>query len=59
MFEGVAELLSEAGVEDVNVLCAALLHDTVEDTNTTLKEIEQEFGIEIATIVSEVCFKLI
>ena len=30
---------------------AALLHDTVEDTDTTLREIEQHFGKEIASAV--------
>lgn len=33
---------------------AALLHDTVEDTDTTLDEIQKEFGSEIASIVAEV-----
>ena len=33
---------------------AAILHDTVEDTNTTLDEIESRFGPEIRHIVSEV-----
>jgi len=31
----------------------ALLHDVVEDTNVTIKEINQVFGSEVATIVSE------
>ena len=33
---GVAMVLSECGVTDVDVLSAAILHDTVEDTDTTL-----------------------
>lgn len=33
---------------------AAILHDTVEDTNTSLDEIESRFGPEIRHIVSEV-----
>lgn len=32
----------------------AILHDTVEDTNTTLDEIESKFGPEVRHIVSEV-----
>lgn len=32
----------------------AILHDTVEDTNTTLDEIESKFGPEVRQIVSEV-----
>ena len=33
---------------------AAVLHDTVEDTNTTLEEIEQLFGQEVRSLVDEV-----
>ena len=33
---------------------AALLHDTVEDTDTTLEEIQEQFGSKIASIVAEV-----
>uniref|UniRef100_A0A4X2KI37 Guanosine-3',5'-bis(diphosphate) 3'-pyrophosphohydrolase MESH1 n=1 Tax=Vombatus ursinus TaxID=29139 RepID=A0A4X2KI37_VOMUR len=33
---------------------AALLHDTVEDTNTTLEEVEEHFGAEVRGIVDEV-----
>ena len=46
-------LVNEAGVTDVEVLCAALLHDTIEDTKTTPEELEREFGHEIASIVLE------
>ncbi|XP_053573678.1 guanosine-3',5'-bis(diphosphate) 3'-pyrophosphohydrolase MESH1 [Bombina bombina] len=52
---GVARILShEAGVTDVAVLQAALLHDTVEDTNTSFTEIEEKFGKEVQGIVEEV-----
>src|ERR1041384_5203961 len=34
-------------------LCAALLHDTIEDTETTPGELEREFGRDIADIVAE------
>jgi guanosine-3',5'-bis(diphosphate) 3'-pyrophosphohydrolase len=47
-------LIHEAGVLDVNVIAAAILHDTVEDTETTLAELVREFGAEIAGIVGEV-----
>jgi guanosine-3',5'-bis(diphosphate) 3'-pyrophosphohydrolase len=47
-------LSSEGGIEDVTVLVAALLHDTVEDTKTTTEELEQEFGAEVAAVVAEV-----
>lgn len=47
-------LAAEGGVDDVQTLCAALLHDTIEDTETTADELEQAFGAEIRTIVLEV-----
>ena len=46
-------LANEVGIIDPVVICAALLHDTIEDTKTTAKEIEQQFGHEIAAIVLE------
>ncbi len=39
---------------DTATLCAALLHDTVEDTSTTLVEIRDNFGAEIAELVDGV-----
>lgn len=51
----VAEVLSiEAGVDDEVTLIAALLHDTVEDTETTIEEILELFGPEVARVVAEV-----
>src|SRR5262245_26301944 len=47
-------LVNEGGVDDVEVLCAALLHDTVEDTATTPEELAEAFGPRIAGIVAEV-----
>ena len=47
-------LVNEGGVTDVEVLCAALLHDTVEDTDTTPAELTAAFGSRIARIVAEV-----
>ncbi|MFD2113682.1 HD domain-containing protein [Thiorhodococcus fuscus] len=52
---GLMRLLSaEAGVQDPVVLCAALLHDTVEDTLTTPEELDACFGVEIRSVVMEV-----
>ncbi|XP_051652732.1 guanosine-3',5'-bis(diphosphate) 3'-pyrophosphohydrolase MESH1 [Manacus candei] len=52
---GVARILAhEAGVTDIVVLQAALLHDTVEDTDTTLSEIEERFGVDVRRVVEEV-----
>ena len=51
----VAELLiNEADISDSNVLVAAILHDTVEDTETTEQELASIFGAHIAAIVAEV-----
>jgi guanosine-3',5'-bis(diphosphate) 3'-pyrophosphohydrolase len=47
-------LLASAGVTDTATICAALLHDTIEDTDTTADELAREFTEEIATIVLEV-----
>ena len=47
-------LVNEGGVTDIEVLCAALLHDTVEDTATTPAELADAFGERIAGIVAEV-----
>lgn len=44
----------EADVRDLEVLCAALLHDTVEDTETTREELVERFGETIASLVMEV-----
>lgn len=52
---GLANLLAnEAGIEDERVLMAAILHDTLEDTETSEQELLREFGKEIADIVMEV-----
>ena len=47
-------LCNEAHITDIEVICGALLHDTVEDTETTLEELEREFGVTIRSIVDEV-----
>jgi guanosine-3',5'-bis(diphosphate) 3'-pyrophosphohydrolase len=51
---GVVRLLSDAGIEDPNILAAAYLHDAVEDTNTTEQELLERFGFEITSMVMEV-----
>ena len=47
-------LCNEGHITDTDVICAALLHDTLEDTDTTPGELEQEFGVAIRDIVMEV-----
>ncbi|WVN85077.1 uncharacterized protein L203_100219 [Cryptococcus depauperatus CBS 7841] len=49
----VANYLSSTGITDVRILQAAILHDTVEDTHTTIEEIAQQFGTDVARIVEE------
>ena len=45
---------TEGGVTDDDVLCAALLHDTTEDTKTTADELREIFGDAVTDIVLEV-----
>jgi guanosine-3',5'-bis(diphosphate) 3'-pyrophosphohydrolase len=47
-------LANEAGVEDERVLIAAVLHDTIEDTETTEQELLRLFGKDVADLVMEV-----
>ena len=47
-------LAREGGIQDEVVLAAALLHDTLEDTQTTPDELRGAFGDRIADIVEEV-----
>jgi guanosine-3',5'-bis(diphosphate) 3'-pyrophosphohydrolase len=50
-----AEVLwAEGRVRDPAVIAAALLHDTIEDTETRLDELAGAFGAEVAAIVEEV-----
>jgi guanosine-3',5'-bis(diphosphate) 3'-pyrophosphohydrolase len=49
----VTTILAELGM-NTDTLCAALLHDTVEDTSYTLAELRKEFGDEVATLVDGV-----
>ncbi|MCF8381552.1 MAG: HD domain-containing protein [Bacteroidales bacterium] len=50
----VAELLSNCGESDTNLMVAALLHDVIEDTDSTVEEIKELFNAEVAGIVEEV-----
>ncbi len=50
----VAERLSTiGGVDEASVLAAAILHDTIEDTETTAAEIARLFGPDVAGLVTE------
>ncbi len=51
----VAHILASVGkVEDIDILIAAILHDTVEDTDTTKDDIIEIFGENVAEMVVEV-----
>jgi guanosine-3',5'-bis(diphosphate) 3'-pyrophosphohydrolase len=51
----VANLLANVGgVDDIDVLIAGLLHDTVEDVGVKKEEIQEKFGERVAGVVMEV-----
>ena len=47
----VAQILIDAG-SDTKVIIAGLLHDTVEDTVVSINDIQEKFGLEVASLVS-------
>lgn len=47
-------LATEGGVKDLKTLMAAVLHDTVEDTETSYEELVENFGKRVADVVMEV-----
>jgi guanosine-3',5'-bis(diphosphate) 3'-pyrophosphohydrolase len=47
-------LVNEGGVTNTETLCAALLHDTLEDTETTAEELRRHFGATVTRLVQEV-----
>jgi (p)ppGpp synthase/HD superfamily hydrolase len=51
LLEALEVLVRGAGVKDRDVLCAAVLHDVVEDTACPLAEIEAAFGPKVAELV--------
>lgn len=47
----VARILLGLGITDSSMICAALLHDVVEDTTVTIDEIKEKFGPDVAELV--------
>ncbi len=43
--------------DDEEILCAGILHDTIEDTDTSYDELVREFNKEIADLVLELTFQ--
>lgn len=52
--EVASELAGVGGIDDVTILMAAVLHDTVEDTGVRPEELEQRFGAVVRRLVEEV-----
>ncbi len=50
----VVRILQRLGVKDKNILVAAFLHDTLEDSPTTYNDLKSEFNQEVADLVKEV-----
>jgi guanosine-3',5'-bis(diphosphate) 3'-pyrophosphohydrolase len=51
----VVNLLANVGrISDIDTLQAGMLHDTIEDTDTTADELEEHFGYEVRSLVLEV-----
>jgi GTP diphosphokinase / guanosine-3',5'-bis(diphosphate) 3'-diphosphatase len=49
--EAVANLLERSGIVDREIIAAAYLHDTVEDTDTSIQELIELFGERVAELV--------
>jgi GTP diphosphokinase / guanosine-3',5'-bis(diphosphate) 3'-diphosphatase len=50
----VCKILVDCGESEINLLLAAILHDTIEDTDTTEEELIEHFGTEVTNLVFEV-----
>ena len=50
--ESVVSRLKSIGIVNEDVLCAAWLHDTIEDTDTRFDDIFEQFGRDVAILVS-------
>ncbi len=51
LLEALEVLVRGAGVTDPGVLCAAVLHDVLEDTPCTVADVRREFGDRVADLV--------
>jgi (p)ppGpp synthase/HD superfamily hydrolase len=51
LLEALEVLVRGAGVTDPEILCAAVLHDVVEDTDRTVDDVRADFGPRVAELV--------
>lgn len=56
--QNVVDVLARFGVTDPNYVCAAWLHDSIEDTNTSYNDIKSNFGARVAELVYDVTSEL-
>lgn len=49
----VMKFLADCGFRDENLLCAAVLHDVIEDCDATFEKLKQKYGKEVAILVWE------
>lgn len=49
-----AKIISAVSPENIDLICAAWLHDTIEDTQTSFQDLQDEFGPNVAKLVLEV-----
>jgi GTP pyrophosphokinase len=47
-------LPEELGIQDIDMLCSALLHDSIEDGHGSVEEIKRVFGLEVSRIVEKI-----
>lgn len=52
--QAVAFFLQTHGYRHIDLICAAWLHDTIEDCNVTYQELVREFNVYVADLVVEV-----
>ena len=50
----VVEIIESCWLQDANLICAAYLHDIIEDTEVTYEQLLEEFNWDVANLVMEV-----
>lgn len=52
-----SSLIEELGIKNPRIICAALLHDAIEDTDLKLEEVTKNFGNEVGVTVNNLTRK--